>query len=86
MAALQEQWESRLLAGRSGRLITDRDVPQENYLTLLFFHMWTAHSNANHLPGEQARPIPVINWTLFSAQRGRCPPAIVGRVQIEPSV
>lgn len=55
-------------ARRSARLLTDGDVPEENCLTFLFSCVWVARSNANHLPGEQARPIPVINWTLFSAE------------------
>lgn len=36
MAARREQWESWLLAGRSAKLITDGDVPEENYFTFLF--------------------------------------------------
>lgn len=57
------------MAGRSARLITDGDVPEEkNDLTFLLFCVWVACCNANHLLGKQTRPAPVFNWVLFSAE------------------
>lgn len=51
VAARREQWESRLLARRPARLITDGDVAEENSPSFLFSRAPVAPSNANHLPG-----------------------------------
>lgn len=76
MAARREQWESWLLAGRSVRLITDGDVPEEDYLTFAFFCVWVARCNAKHLLGNELDP--VINWMPFSAEAWQMLSCIAG--------
>lgn len=82
VATRREQWEPWLLARRSARLITDGDVPEENYLTFLFSCVWVARSNANHLLGNKLDPYQLLTERCFLQKAGRCPPIWLGKIQL----